>query len=359
MKIRSIAAALAAVITAAVLSGCAQKAVDVPVFPISAPTSSSSSSNSTTSSSRKFPTLFPSSSSAASSTTFSTTTSTSTSTISSSEEPFVPVITTREPEIEPPEIYTYNSLLENYRAKWGYNQLNAKQQKVYERLYKAAESSSRAEVNVQDLGVKTDDVDIAYWAFDYDNPQFLELGSGYQMKVYADERTRPASVIILYGRTAAEVSQSLFEQFADDIIEKAAEKATDYEKLLYIHDRIVDNTVYTDNGERYNYEADGPLVYGKAVCEGYSKAFMYLAQSVGIDCVCVIGKANDEEHMWNLVKLYGEWYNVDVTWDDPVRSDGANVLRHNYFLVSDYDISDTHELEEIVPVPSAPNTYVD
>lgn len=277
----------------------------------------------------------------------------------SSEEPLVPVVTTREPEIEaPPEIYTYTSLLDNYRAKWGYNQLNAKQQKVYERLYKAAESSSRAEVNVQDLGVKTDDVDLAYWAFDYDNPQFLQLGSGYQMKVYADDRTRPASVIILYGRTSAEVSQSLFEQFADDIISQAAEKPTDYEKLEYIHDRIVDNTVYTDNGERYNYEADGPLVYGKAVCEGYSKAFMYLAQSVGIECVCVIGTANGEEHMWNLVKLYGEWYNVDVTWDDPIRSDGANVLRHNYFLISDYDIGETHELEELFPVPSAPNTYM-
>lgn len=297
--------------------------------------------------------------------TTSTTTSTiksttSTSSTTTSSKPSEIIVTFSEPEIDdPPEIYTYDSLLENYRAKWGYNQLNAKQQKVYERLYKASEKRGGAEVNVQDLGVKTDDIDLAYWAFDYDNPQFLELGSGYQMKVLANNKTSVISVIILFGRTPAEVQNSLFEAFADDIIAEAAEQPTDYEKLLYIHDRIVDNTVYTDTGALYEREADGPLVYGKAVCEGYAKAFMYLAQSLGFDCVCVIGTANGEEHMWNKVKLYGEWYNVDATWDDPVRSDGTNVLRHNYFLISDYDISDTHETEEIIPVPSAQNTYSD
>lgn len=275
----------------------------------------------------------------------------------------MPVVTTREPEIEAPpepaEIYTYTSLLDNYRSKWGYNQLDAKQQTVYERLYKASESNSGGEVYVQDLGVRTGDIELAYWAFDYDNPQFLELGSGYQMKVLATNRNVVVSVIILFGRTPAEVSNSLFKAFADDIISQAAEQPTDYEKLLYIHDRIVDNTVYTDNGELYEREADGPLVYGKAVCEGYSKAFMYLAQSLGFECLCVIGTANDEDHMWNLVKLYGEWYNVDATWDDPVRSDGADVLRHDYFLISDADIGETHELEEIYPVPAANNTYAD
>lgn len=357
---RYIASALAAALFAVTLCGCADKAAELPLVPTSSSavksttsttstTSGSSSAISSASTSTTEPIVsVPSSSITSEPAVISTIPNSSESTFS--ESPVLP---------DPEPVYFYTSLLDNYRAKWGYNQLNSKQKKVYERLYSASKSNSGAEVNVQDLGIHTDDVSRAYWAFDYDNPQFLELGSGYQMKVLANDQTSVVSVVILFGRTPAEVSNSLFKAFADDIISQANELTTDYDKLLYIHDRIVDNTVYTSNGELYEYEADGPLVYGKAVCEGYAKAFMYLAQSLGFDCVCVIGTANGEEHMWNLVKLYGMWYNVDVTWDDPLRSDGADVLRHDYFLISDYDIGETHEVEEIFTVPAAPNTYID
>lgn len=59
------------------------------------------------------------------------------------------------------------------------------------------------------------------------------------------------------------------------------------------------------------------------VCEGYSRAFMVLCQRLGIPCVLVDGAArpeptgSSEEHMWNYVKLDGQWYALDVTWNDP------------------------------------------
>lgn len=364
---RFIASALAAALCVVTFSGCAVEKPELPLIPISTPASSSAvkSTTSTTSSSSANTSSASSSVPTTASTTEPPIGSVPASSITSepaviSTIPNSPESTFSEsPSLPDPEpVYTYTSLLDNYRAKWGYNQLNTRQKKIYERLYTASESNSGSEVFVQDLNVHTSDVSTAFWAFDYDNPQFLELGSGFQMKVLANDQTSVISVLILFGRTPAEVSNSLFEDFADDIIQQAAEKPTDYDKLLYIHDRIVDNTVYSSNGELYEYEADGPLVYGKAVCEGYAKAFMYLAQSLGFECVCVIGTANGEEHMWNLVKLYGMWYNVDVTWDDPIRSDGADVLRHDYFLISDYEIGKTHEVEEIIALPEAPNTYV-
>lgn len=368
MKIRKLAPLLALALCANLFSGCADKTAELPVVPISAPGSSSAVKSTASSSSAS------SSSSSARSSSSSSTSSTQSTIISApassikSEPVLISTIPSSsessysEPPTEytPPEpVYTYTSLLDNYRAKWGYNQLNSRQQKIYERLYAAADSNSGAEVNVRDLGVHTSDVERAYWAFDYDNPQFLELGSGFQMKVPANDRTSVVSVLILFGRSSADVSNSLFQSFADDIISQASGLPTDYEKLLYIHDRIVDNTVYTNNGALYEYEADGPLIYGKAVCEGYAKAFMYLAQSLGFECVCVIGTANGEQHMWNLVKLYGMWYNVDVTWDDPIRSDGTDVLRHDYFLISDYEIGETHDVDTLIPMPEAPNTYID
>lgn len=263
-----------------------------------------------------------------------------------------------EPTVIPEPAYTYTSPLDNYREKWAYNHITRKQQKIYERLYIAAKNYDTSVIDFSDLNAVTNDLYLAYWAFDHDNPQFLELGSGYQMSFSrTDGRKDLVSASILFGRDPGSVSQSEFDRIASEVIMQAESEPTDYDKLLYIHDWIVDNTVYTFTEEPYQNEADGPVVYEKAVCEGYAKAFMYFAQSLGIDCICVIGKANDEEHMWNMVELYGCWYHIDVTWDDPKTSDGSNVLRHNYFLLSDSDIGETHEIEEIFPLPSAPNTY--
>lgn len=371
MKNRFFASTLAAALCAVTLCGCADKITDVPV--------SSNVGSSSSSSGYQIPSFSqilqpkPESSEAVSSPAYSSTVSSSVPPLSSPEpsssavvilpkssSSTIPESSSFEPSpvVIPDPVYGNVSILENYRDKWGYNHINSKQQKVYEKLYAASEKYDTSEIVVSELGVVTDDIYVAYWAFDHDNPQFLELGSGYQMKISGADKRTVMGVSILFGRSPSKISHSEFDRVAKDVVSQAADEPTDYDKLLFIHDWLVNNTVYTSNNKYYEYEADGPVVHKKAVCEGYAKAFMYFAQSVGIECVCVIGKANDEQHMWNMVNLYGCWYHVDVTWDDPKTSNGSNVLRHNYFLLSDRDIGETHKIEEIFSLPSAPNTYV-
>lgn len=59
-------------------------------------------------------------------------------------------------------------------------------------------------------------------------------------------------------------------------------------------------------------------------------------------------------HTWNMVKVDGNWYHVDITWDDPT---GANTLRYTYFLVSDAQIKKNHFIDMEVSIPSAPKNY--
>ena len=61
------------------------------------------------------------------------------------------------------------------------------------------------------------------------------------------------------------------------------------------------------------------------VCEGYARAFKVLCDELEIPCVLVDGFARSsadddgEAHMWNYVQMEdGNWYAVDVTWNDPV-----------------------------------------
>ena len=276
--------------------------------------------------------------------------STSSSSSSSSRNPVVTTPNT------PTDVDTDFS----YRGKWYYNTLSDKCKRVYARLYSCSKNNIQ-DVDVSDLDVSYQDVYEAYWAFDYENPQFLELGSGYELTMVDPKiSNRVKRIKFQYGRLPSENLQTALETRAETILEAAREQGSDYEKLKYIHDWIVENTTYSKTGEEYESEADGPIVYGQALCEGYSKAFMYLAQQLGYPCICSVGVANLEDHMWNMVKIGPRWYNVDVTWDDPDNPDDTNEgtkLRHDYFLICDAEIRLDHRVIRPVMLPTSDYGY--
>lgn len=127
-----------------------------------------------------------------------------------------------------------------------------------------------------------------------------------------------------------------------------------YEQVKAYHDYLVNNNTYQETGDR-SHNASGALIDGYAVCDGYSKAFDLLCYLSGIECVRVSGTGNGGGHAWNKVKLNGVWYNVDVTWDDPVSS--RPILRYDYFLVSDSTLARDHQWEGYSHWPEAPRDY--
>lgn len=71
----------------------------------------------------------------------------------------------------------------------------------------------------------------------------------------------------------------------------------------------------SSRGEAHNMI--GGLLENTCVCEGYSKILQQVLRCNGIECKCVCGKGKSEEHAWNQVKIDGQWYNCDLTWDAP------------------------------------------
>ena len=140
------------------------------------------------------------------------------------------------------------------------------------------------------------------------------------------------------------------EQERDKIVTMVNGKS-DYEKIKIIHDYLIDSIEYeTSISENNIYNIYGALIEKKCVCEGYAKAYQYLLNEIGIDNVIVIGIAtnsrNDtENHAWNYVKLNGNWYAIDVTWDDPVIIGGGrltNNLRYQFFLKGSRTMDGNH-----------------
>ena len=122
---------------------------------------------------------------------------------------------------------------------------------------------------------------------------------------------------------------------------------------LAIHDWLCNNVEYDETAgesatkdERINenksaWTAYGAIVEKSAVCEGYSKAFQLLMYCAGINSNVVCGEASDgAAHMWNTALIEGDWYNVDVLWDDVENPQyGAT---HSFFNVTTDFIKKTH-----------------
>ena len=113
----------------------------------------------------------------------------------------------------------------------------------------------------------------------------------------------------------------------------------------YDYDNLLANNIPTDS-----YTAYGALVNGIAVCNGYALAYQYLLNELGIECYMVTSSSMN--HAWNLVKLNGEFYHVDVTWDDPVW-DMVGRVNHNNMLRSDDNLEEHYSWT----VTSGINTY--
>lgn len=149
----------------------------------------------------------------------------------------------------------------------------------------------------------------------------------------------------------ARMQQISAQLFTDDM--------SDYDKVFSIHQYLVSTVDYdyenlqTDTLPDSVFTAGGALLDHLAVCEGYARAFSWLCEQAGLSEVMVSGTADSENgtisHAWNQVQVDGIWYNIDVTWDDPlvenqVVSDGSNIV-YDYFLVPDRIIDENHHAE--------------
>ena len=161
---------------------------------------------------------------------------------------------------------------------------------------------------------------------------------------------------------------AILEQCRAVLGELITEDMTDFQKELAVHDWIVehgsyDQTVHNNPGHsgRTGYrDPYGILVGGYGNCLGYSTTFQLLMDLCGVECITVVGAAFDsmEDHAWNMVKLDGAWYCVDVTWDDPTMGGGNtnSVVRHRYFNVTSQHMRDTDHQWDYLYVPEATAT---
>ena len=134
---------------------------------------------------------------------------------------------------------------------------------------------------------------------------------------------------------------------------------SDYEIVCAVNEYLCDTVEYPD-AEPYAEEthtAYSAFKNGSAVCDGYSRAAKLLLNEFGVECDFVVGTCtNGGGHAWNLVKLDGQWYQLDVTWNDGSAEYDPNG-RSMYLLVTDDYMKQSRTWDESVYPTSAAEAY--
>ena len=244
-----------------------------------------------------------------------------------------------------------NSNSTDVESYFYYKSLSENHKLIYNKLCLSIENMADGFI---DIGYITDDdlsTLISY--IKNDRPEYFWLGRDYIINTKEDGYKQLAfkfksseySIDYLYSPSQRNEILSKIKSIISKI-EASLENKNQFEKELYIHNYIIDNCNYDENAlnnpnnHKEAYNICGALLQNKAVCEGYAKSIQLLNNYFGIKTTVVIGKSNNQNHMWNLVNIDDEYYHLDATFND----NGTERL-YAYFNLTDTAINRSHQID--------------
>ena len=237
-----------------------------------------------------------------------------------------------------------------------FNQIPSELNEIYRELYERLKNYEDS----ADLyaSVSAEDFWTAYYSVLADHPEFFWVGTSAQIKESAlTRKVMGYEISTTVEKKNRDHLRASLEAAADECIAGISPEASDYEKIKYVYEYLINTTDY-DAESPNNQNIPSALLGHNSVCAGYSKAFQYILHRMGMFCTYITGKTTDgSDHGWNMVRIDGIYYHVDVTWGDPVfvnaeAEETSSVMNYNYLCCTDEEIYKTHIPDVDVPLPS-------
>lgn len=285
-------------------------------------------------------------------------------------------------------------------ANYGYSTLNTQEQKVYNYLLKSMiafdNSTATAEcversykgnyyaagkVDISSYKMTKSQMEKIYFALEADNLDFFWLDDTIGLERQGDTITSwyimvEPDYILSSTRTAARGNMKKgIQPFLEKIDNAKAAGAGEMELELLIHDMIIEEVDYAYNAfgnpqtASYAHTIVGVfdgISSTDVVCEGYAKAFKYLCNYAGLESIYAVGWSTSDGysggHAWNMIKIGGKWYNIDLTWDDANGTEYDGYIYDYYNLpTSKFNEGNAHDYREDIfggmyTVPNAVST---
>ncbi|MBO4653439.1 MAG: hypothetical protein J5649_09020 [Lachnospiraceae bacterium] len=244
-----------------------------------------------------------------------------------------------------------------------YNRLNSSMQTMYNQFVEGIRNFSET-ITVSGT---SEEIDKVSDAVKYDHPELFW---------YKTCSWIGSTVTLKYGATKEE-TESLQRQIYSSVsqyLHDIEPSMSAYDVALRLQAKIIAAVDYDTIALNKEDEKGGPdkdkidflrticgvFINGKAVCAGYARALQYLLQRCGVECAEVVGNirkesnnGKSETHAWNIVKIDGDYYYLDATWDDSsdtVQTVKSTDLGFDYFCVTTEEIRRTRDID-LCPVP--------
>lgn len=239
---------------------------------------------------------------------------------------------------------------EEIQRPYSYGSLSEKQAYVYDAIINAVENGKTDITFSTVMNITAEDCQFVYQQLYNDEIGMYYLEPSYKYAVNTSTK-KVSSMILSYKLSSAQIkrNQAAIDAEVDSILAGITSDMSQYDIVKYFYDYLAGSIIYDDEADNCT-NIYGGFVGKRALCQAYSKGFTYLCNKVGIESLMITGIANDssnrEPHMWNMVKLGGDWYHIDPTFARAESDTRGVYIRYNYFCVSDEMLKNKRDIDK-------------
>lgn len=230
--------------------------------------------------------------------------------------------------------------------RYYYEQLSEEEKQLYIQLYVIARDQ------LTNRQINTTDSDTATRVMEYvllDNPQIFYVDNwNIETKTSTAGTYMSLRTFTDMSKSDQRLASSAINGYLNTFMVNIRSDMTDYEKAVCLFQYLVEHTEYDKNAP-YNQNLYS-VALGSSVCKGYTCAYKYLCDQMGIPCISLTGTM-EEPHAWNMVQLDGEWCHVDCTSGDDIH-DPVSMTDYSWFGLNDETILKTHTIDDAGLLPA-------
>ncbi len=245
--------------------------------------------------------------------------------------------------------------------KYYFSKLNDKDRQTYKKIYYGIEKFEKR----ISLDTTAENLHKIYNMVINDNPKLFYINPfKYSYYKYSTNKIE-VEPIYLYNMEKVEDIRLKINSVLKSFKENIKKIESKLERERYIHKILMSNINYKYGYDESDIECHtivGSFVHKQAVCDGISRAFKYLCDIAKINSTVVVGNSWNEyeekqPHAWNIVKINGNWYHIDVTWDLNL-SQRFKYVRYDYFnLTEEETLRDHRDFKIIEDCTSLKNNF--
>lgn len=206
---------------------------------------------------------------------------------------------------------------------------------IYQDLIDCKES-----IDVEKYDLYEEDVMWVFSAVVNNNPDLFYIGDQFGYGAYSSGKV--VYIVPQYKYSGSSLATARADYNARlDTIAARFDYLSDVEAVVAVNDYLATHYEYDSYGLSFGIDyairdAYTMLLEKRGVCQAYALLFTAIMDRLDINSTSVVSVPMN--HQWNLVELDGEWYHIDVTWDDPTGVPSGYTY-HDYMLHSDIAMS--------------------